>query len=100
MIYFNENACAEFSRIAWVIKGIDRGSAAPNTGFGLEYGDIDGEWRGIWVESRVVAEVVDGRGSGCTSAWKMCSVCYASQKGSICNFRKCKRLTDYSNAEG
>lgn len=67
MIYFDENACAELSRIAWVVEGIDRGSAASNAGLGLEYGDIDGERGGVWVESRVVTEVVGGRGSGCTS---------------------------------
>jgi hypothetical protein len=68
MIYFDENACAELRWIARVVEGIDRGSAAPNAGFGLEYGDIDGERGGVRVESRVVAEVVGGRGSGGTSA--------------------------------
>ena len=92
MIYFDENACAELSRIAWVVEGIDRGSAAPNAGFGLEYGDIDGERRGVWVESRVVTEVVGGRGSSCASTWKMRSVCYASQNVTFCNLWKCKGL--------
>jgi hypothetical protein len=92
VIYFDENACAELSGIAWVVKGIDRGSAAPNAGFGLEYGDIDGERRGVWVESRVVTEVVGGRGSGSASTWKMRSVCYASQKVPFCNLWECKGL--------
>jgi hypothetical protein len=79
MIYFDENACAELSRIAWVVEGIDRGGTAPNARFGLEYSDINGERRGVRVESRVVAEVVSGRRSGRTSAWEMRSVCYVSQ---------------------
>ena len=79
MIYLDENACAKLSRIAWVVEGIDRGGAAPNAGIGLEYGDTDGERRGVGVESRIVAQVIGSRGSGCTSAWEMRSVCYASQ---------------------
>jgi hypothetical protein len=92
MIYFDENACAELSRISWVVEGINRGGAAPNAGFSLEYSDIDRERRGVRVEGRVVAEVVGGRGSGCTSAWEMRSVCDASQNLPLWSLWKCKSL--------
>jgi hypothetical protein len=100
MIYFDENACAELSRIAWVAEGIDCSGAAPNAGFSLEYSDINGERGGLRVESRVVAEVVGGRGSGCTSAWEMRSVCYASQNLPLWSLWKCKGLPIIATRRG